>query len=240
MNRFDFIAALLALLLAPALAANGQAAPAPPQAPDAAKPRIQVSFLNSCHPAFTDSEDIHRALARLKERVAFTSDFVITRGVTTLSEEQARGARVTAEGSATRSPWVRIRRNFGEKAAIASVQYTFSVEGRSVGEILSLAPRDAHDVVEVLISSSVVGTPAQAIAADTPPERIRVERYGRSSLVLQRCGEDQTVYEPVFEEARQVFERYRSALGVKTLVPAELARLPRAKESKSPAGNLNK
>jgi len=63
MNRFDFIAALLALLLAPALAANGQAAPAPPQAPDAAKPRIQVSFLNSCHPAFTDSEDIHRAPA---------------------------------------------------------------------------------------------------------------------------------------------------------------------------------
>ncbi len=139
---------------------------------------------------------------------------------------------------------MRIRRSFPEKAAIASVQYTFSVEGRAVGEVLSLVPRvahdDAHDVVEVLISSSVVGTPVQALAADTPPERIRVERFGRGSLVLQRCGEDQTVYQPVFEEARQIFEHYRVALGVKTLVPAELARIPRPKESKSPPGNHNK
>ena len=239
MKRLPIQPALMVVLLGLALCAHGQAAPATPQSPEAAKPRIQVSFLNSCHPAFTDSEEIHRALARMKEHAAFTPDFEITRGVTTLSEEQLRavGANV---GTATRSPWVRIRRNFAEKSAIASVQYTFSVEGNSAGETLSLMPRDTHDVLEVLISSTVTGTPAQATAADTPPERIRVERYGRGSLVLQRCGEDQTVYEPVFEEARQIFVRYRTALGIKTLVPAELARLPRPKESKSPAGNLNK
>ena len=237
--RFDFIPAGLGMLLMLALAAHGQVTPVSPKAPEEAKPKIQVSFLNSCHPSFADSEEIHRALARLKEHAAFTADFEITRGVTTLTGEQAHTAGAYMV-SATRSPWVRIRRNFGEKSAIASVQYTFSQEGNSVGETLSLAPRDTHDMLEVLISSSVAGTPAQAVAADTPPERIRVERFGRGSLVLQRCGEDQTVYQPVFEEARQIFEHYRVALGVKTVVPAELARIPRPKESKSPPGNHNK
>ena len=195
------------------------------------KTKIQVNFLNPCHPAAADAEEMGRALARLKERPRFSSDFEISRGVTTLTEAEARAAGVSS-GSGP-SSWVRIRHEFPEKAPLSDAQYTLSIEGAGAGESLALHLRDSREVLQVLISDAVTGSAAQAVQVNTPPERIRVERFGKSSIVLARCaGIDQSAYEPVFQAAGDILEKYRAAMGIKSIVPAELVRLPGVKESK--------
>jgi len=84
----------------------------------------------------------------------------------------------------------------------------------------------------------VTGSPTQVAQADTPPDRIRIERFGKASIVLARCnGIDQSAYEPLFDAARGVLEKYRVAMAVKTVVPAEFAHLPGRKESKTRPAN---
>jgi hypothetical protein len=117
---------------------------------------------------------------------------------------------------------------------LTDAQYSLSAEGSSASEVLALHLRDTREVLQILISDSVTGNPSQVAKADTPPDRIRIERFGKASIVLARCaGVDQSAYEPLFEAARGVFERYRAAMAVKSVAPAELARLPGRKESKA-------
>jgi hypothetical protein len=73
------------------------------------------------------------------------------------------------------------------------------------------------------------------VAANTPASRIRLERFGKSSIALARCGAsengpvpDQSAYEPLFHSASQVLTDYRGLLGVKRTVPGELAQIPGA------------
>jgi len=227
---------LLYGLLVP-LATAQEAKPAEPQ------PKIQVNFLNSCRPAQAELEEMGRALARVKDRPAFAADFEISRGVTTLSEAEARATGVPAGSGATPSAWVRIRKEFPEKAVLTNAQYSLSVDGDSTGEVLALHLRDSSagegkDVLQILISDAVKGTPEQVVKADTPPDRIRVERFGKASIVLARCGSvDQAAYEPMFLLADGIFQKYRAAMAVKRVVPAELAHLPRRKESKAAVAN---
>ena len=209
-----------------------------PSAEGASQPKIQVNFLNSCRPAQGDVEEIAFVLAKLKERPSFNQDFEISRGRTTLSEAEARAAGAPAGIGQLSSLWVRIRHEFPEKALLSEAQYSLSMEGDSTSEILALHLRDNHEVMQVLISSSVAGTPAQVVQLDTPPDRVRLERFGKGSIVLARCGAvDQSAYESLFTSAREILERYRAAMAVKTVVPAEMDRLSKVKESKSQSGN---
>jgi hypothetical protein len=224
-------ATALVLFLPAALRAQETPSAAGSAKSNPSKTKIQVNFLNPCHPAAPDVEEMTRALERFKERPKFTSDFEISRGVTTLSESEARAAGVSAGGGP--SSWVRIRHEFPEKAALSDAQYTLSIEGGGAAESLVLHSRESKDVMQVLISDSVAGSATQALQVDTPPERIRVERFGKSSIVLARCaGMDQAAYEPVFQMAGDILEKYRAAMSVKAIVPGELARLPGGKESK--------
>ncbi len=88
------------------------------------------------------------------------------------------------------------------------------------------------------------------VAANTPASRIRLERFGKSSIALARCmasengpPPDQSAYEPLFRSASEVLANYRSLLGVRHTVPAELAQIPRAEteaakpKSAKPAAN---
>lgn len=230
---------LLTSLLATSLTslALAQEAPAAPQTPSP-QTKIQVNFLNSCHPAQAELEEMRRALARVKDRPAFSADFEISRGVTTLNEAEARAAGAPAGSVATPSAWVRIRKESPEKAVLTDAQYSLSAEGSSSSEVLALHLRDTREVLQILISDSVTGSPSQVAKADTPPDRIRIERFGKASIVLARCnGVDQAAYEPLFEAARGVLERYRMAMAIKTVVPAEFARLPGHKESKTHPAN---
>ena len=127
---------------------------------------------------------------------------------------------------------MRIQREFPDKAPLTDVQYSLSVEAGEASESLALHLRDSREVLQILISDAVKGSAAEAVKADTPPERIRIERFGKASIVLARCGGiDQSAYEPLFQTAGEILQKYRTAMAVKTVVPAELARLPAAKES---------
>ena len=70
------------------------------------------------------------------------------------------------------------------------------------------------------------------LSTSTPVSRVKLERFGKSSVVLARCsGEegspatDQSAYEPIFHAASSIMERYRDALGARKMVPGELVRL---------------
>lgn len=235
------------VVLGGSLAAQGQqAAPAkaaPVQAPltqgtPAPKTKIQVSFLNTCNPPQADLDEMARALARVKERPSFSSDFEVSRGITTLTDAEARAAGVPEGTGTTPSSWVRIRREFPEKAVLTDVQYSLSVDGDATSEVLAMHLRDSREVLQILISDSVTGTPEQVLKVNTPPDRIRIERFGKSSIVLARCAAvDQSGYATIFNSASEVLEKYRAAMAVASVIPAELARLPKAKESKSAIGN---
>jgi hypothetical protein len=98
--------------------------------------------------------------------------------------------------------------------------------------------RESKDVLQVALEDRVSAgaNAATVLAADTPVSHVRVERFGKSSLVLARCpSADQTSYEPLFRAASQIMASYRARLGVKQLVPAELARLSSGNGGRRPA-----
>jgi hypothetical protein len=220
------------VLCCASLVANARAQPA--TSPTVSQPKIQVNFLNICRPAPADVEEMSKALARVKDKPMFSSDFEISRGHTTLNEAEARAAGAAGGVGTTPSSWVRIRKEFPEKAVLADAQYSLSVEGSSASEVLALHMRDNKEVLQILISDSVTGTASEVVKVATPPDRIRIERFGKSSIVLARCGDiDQSAYEPLFETAGGILQNYRVAMAVKRVVPAELAQLPGLKESKA-------
>ncbi len=241
--------ALLAAVLPAGGAVLAQTPAAEAGAQTGTQPKIQVNFLNSCRPAKGDLEEMGRVLARAKERPKFAADFEIARGITTLTEAQSEAVaealtenRARATGAASKaaapSSWVRIRKEFPENALLTDAQYSLSVEGKSVSETLALHLRESKEVLEILISDSVDGSAAEVVKVNTPPERIRIERYGKASIVLARCGTiDQSAYESLFQAADGILEQYRAAMAVRTVVPAELERLPRVKESKAAGTN---
>ncbi len=72
------------------------------------------------------------------------------------------------------------------------------------------------------------------LATDTPPSRIKLERFGKSSIVLARCqgdpasgqpAPDQSAYDPLFRSGASIMNAYRGLLGVRQIVPEELARM---------------
>jgi hypothetical protein len=101
-------------------------------------------------------------------------------------------------------------------------------------ETLVLRVRDPKELMQVSIedSASTVTSAAAMLSTSTPVSRVRLERFGKSSVALSRCsGEegspatDQTAYEPIFRAASSIMERYRDALGARKMVPEELARM---------------
>ena len=86
--------------------------------------------------------------------------------------------------------WVRIRREFGVQAIFSTAQYSFSSDGKTMSETLTFRVRDPKDLMQVTIedSATAVTTPAAMLGTNTPVGRIRLERYGKSSIVLAGCG----------------------------------------------------
>ena len=101
-------------------------------------------------------------------------------------------------------------------------------------ETLVLRVRDPKDLMQISIedSASAVTAAASMLASSTPVSRVKLERFGKASVVLARCSgaegnpaTDQSAYEPIFRAASSIMERYRDALGARKMVPQELARL---------------
>jgi hypothetical protein len=141
-------------------------------------------------------------------------------------------------GPASAANWVRIRREFPASALFSNVQYSFSVDATNMVETLVLRVREAKDLMQVSIedSASAVTSAAAMLTSNTPVSRVKLERFGKTSVVLARCpggdgnpAANQSAFEPIFQAASSVMSHYRDALGARRMVPHELERLGAAK-----------
>jgi hypothetical protein len=213
----------------------------------AQEPPVKVNVLNVCTPSPEDQKEIAAALARIPKQPAFSADFEIARGRSSLGEtpeflKAATGAQI--QGDSSVASFVRMRREFTPQSAFSTVQYSFSDDGKTMVETLVLHVRDPKDLVMVSVedSASSVTSPATMLASATPASRIKLERFGKSSVVLARCSSseagpppDQTAYEPLFSSASTILTNYRGLLHVRSLVPEELARTAGTAKKPTPA-----
>ena len=178
---------------------------------------MRVTVLNVCSLSDADARTMLTALERIPLRPAFSPDFEIARGITTV------------EGG--RSRWVRERHEFVSGVGFSSAQYTISMDAAPSGsdalaDTLVLRPSDPKEIVQISIESAVTtGKPAEVLGAQAAASRIRLERAGATSIVLARCADhDQSAREPVFSAASRVLNAYRTAFHAADVMAAELAR----------------
>lgn len=205
--------------------------------PQSNQPQVKVNMLNVCSPSAEEQKEIGAALARVPKEPLFGSDFEVSRGVSTLSDMPSflsAGQSTHAAGEPSVAKYVRIRREFAVQALFARVQYSFSNDGQNMVETLVLHVRDPKDLIQVSIedSASSVTSSEAMLGSNSPASRIRLERFGKSSVALARClaaeggpAPDQSAYEPLFRGASEVLANYRNRLGVKIVVPEELAKI---------------
>ncbi len=204
-------------------------------------------MLNVCTPSTEEQKEIASALAKIPKQPLFDADFEVSRGRSTLSEmptmlEAGQAGHVAGEPSV--ASYVRVRREFSVQAMFSSVQYSFSNDGINMIETLVLRVRDPKDLMQVSLedSASSVTSSAAMLGANTPVMRMRLERFGKSSIALARCQDtalgpapNQSVYEPLFHSASEVLTNYRNLLGVKKIVPEELSKMSTQAQPTSPA-----
>jgi hypothetical protein len=210
---------------------------APAEAPSSQQPQVKVNMLNVCTPSAEEEKEIAAALARVPKQPLFGSDFEVSRGRSTLTDmpaflEAGQPGHVAGEPSV--ASYVRIRREFSVQAMFSSVQYSFSNDGVSMIETMVLHVRDPKDLIEVSLedSASAVASSQAMLISNTPVSRVRLERFGKASIALARCqasaagpAPDQSAYEPLFRSASDLMADYRALLGVKAVVPEELAKI---------------
>jgi hypothetical protein len=208
--------------------------------PQSSQPQVKVNMLNVCTPSAEEQKEIAAALARVPKQPLFSADFEISHGRSTLSEppnflQPGSGTHVSDDPSV--AVYVRIRHEFSVQALFSTVQYSFSNDGQNMVETLVLHVRDPKDLIQVSMedSASAISSPETMVAANTPASRIRLERFGKSSIALARCSgtengpvPDQSAYEPLFRSASEVLTNYRKLLAAEHTVSAELAQIPGA------------
>lgn len=225
------------------------AAQQPPGNPPAAQPQVKVNVLNVCTPSADEQKEIAAALARIPKQPLFAPDFEVSRGRSTLTDMPGflkPGNNAQLSGEASVATYVRIRHEFSVQALFSRVQYSFSNDGQNMIETLVLYVRDPKDLIQVSLedNAAAVTTPAAMLEANSPASRIRLERFGKSSVALARCPAteagtaiDQSAYEPLFHSASEVLTNYRNLLGVKRTVPEELAKVDGNAKPGTPKSN---
>jgi hypothetical protein len=216
------------------------------------QPQVKVNMLNVCSPSPEEQQEIASALARVPKQPLFGADFEIDRGRSSLEVgpgflQPGSGSQLSSDPGV--SNWVRIRREFSVQALFSTVQYSFSNDPKNMVETLVFRVRDPKDLMQVSIEdgASAVTSPATMLSTSTPASRIKLERFGKASVVLARClgseagpAPDQSAYEPLFQSASAVLTNYRGLLGARTTVPEELGRLGGVTEAKPKPPSLNK
>jgi hypothetical protein len=205
----------IAILLAGTAYAQQQEQQQPsPAAQPGNKPQVKINVINVCAPGKDDQDVINAALAAVPVKPAFSADFEISRGHTTLQD-------------APDAKFVRLRRDFVAESPLMTAQYSISTDSRNTTELLVLRMRDPKEFHEIAIEDRVsagAATPMTVLSADTPASRVRIERLGKSSAGLTRCQEiDQGAYEPVFRRASEIMAQYRAALGLRTAFRSDIA-----------------
>lgn len=201
------------------------------------KPQVKVHTLNVCTPSADEQQEIASALARIPKRPSFSQDFEVDRGRSVL-DQNASPLPIANTGSAPDeeaiADFVRLRRDLAGSGTFSNVQYSFSRDSKQMVETLVFRVRDPKDLLQVSIedSASSVTSASTMVGSSTAASRIKLERFGKSSVVLARCSgtsdspaPDQGKYEPLFASATVAMTDYRAIFGAKTLVPEELARI---------------
>jgi hypothetical protein len=221
----------LAAVLLLTLLALGQTTSTPSkQDKNAETPQVKINYLNVCAPSGDEQHVLENALSSLPSKPAFSPEFEVARGRSTMPEEGPGAVQTSGQSTATPplSTWVRIRKEFAT-GALSNVQYTFSKDEKGMTETLVFRMKSParNQPMQVSIQDALAApTATQALAADTAPDRIRVERFGAGSVVLARCPQaDQKQYEQFFTRAKSVMSAYRKLLGVAATVPGDLARI---------------
>jgi hypothetical protein len=213
------------------------------------QPQVKLNVLNVCAPSADDQQQIASALQRIPLTASFTQDFEIDRGRSLLDQgadllklgQLGQNAQMSSDPGT--SDWVRVRREFPAPGTFATVQYSFSKDSKSLVETLVFRVRDPKDLLLVAIedTASAVTSAANMLTTNTPATRIKLERFGKPSIVLARClgtedgpPPDQSAYEPLFRTATAIAANYRDLLNVRHTVPEELARVGAMKEKRSP------
>jgi hypothetical protein len=209
------------------------------------QPQVKVNMLNVCSPSPEEQQEIASALARIPKQPLFSPDFEVDRGRSTLEERPdflKAGASAQFSSDSGTADWVRIRREFSVQSLFSTVQYSFSHDPKNMVETLIFHVRDPKDLMQVAIedNASAVTTPATMLSTSTPASRIKLERFGKSSVVLARCPgtegnppPDQSAYEPLFQSATAIVTNYRNLLAARNTVPAELARVSAVEGTKA-------
>jgi hypothetical protein len=221
---------ILVVWLGVACLAAGQQPPSQPQ--------VKLNMLNVCSPSPQDQQEISSALNQIPKKPAFGPDFEVDRGRSTLEQSpdflQAGANAKMSSDTGGSAAWVRIRHEFPGQALFSTVQYSFSKDPRTMVETLVLRVRDPKDLLEVAIEdgASAVTSPQSMLSTNTPATRIKLERFGKSSVVLARCPgteatppPDQSAYEPLFQSASTIMGIYRQALNAASVVSQELTRV---------------
>ncbi len=213
----------------------------------AQQPPVKVNVINVCAPSADQQKELSAALTRVPGNPAFSKDYEVARGHSTLDPSTSiPGMESLPPGAVSAADWVRVRREFPGGTLFSNVQYSFSVDATNMVETLVLRVRDPKDLMQVSIedSASTVASAAAMLSTSTPVSRVKLERFGKPSVVLARCtgGEgtpstDQSAYEPIFRAASSIMEHYRDALGARKMVPQELARLGVGSTAKAGAGS---
>jgi hypothetical protein len=207
------------------------------QTPTSQQPQVKVNVLNVCTPSLDEQKEIASALSGIPRKPSFSADFEVDRGRSLLDPganplAMANATTVPTETSAT-ADFVRIRHDLSG-GTYSNVQYSFSRDEHQMVETLVFRVRDPKDLMQVSIEDSASSvTPAAAmLSATTPASRIKLERFGKSSVVLARCqataegkAPDQSAYEPLFNSASSLMSGYRDLLGARRLIPEELMRI---------------
>jgi len=216
----------------------------------AQQPQVKVNVLNVCTPSADEQQQIASALTKIPRHPAFSDDFEVDRGRSVLDQNASPllANAVTTPADSAVADFVRLRRDISGSGPYSNVQYSFSRDSKQMVETLVFRVGDAKDLLQVSIedSASSVTSASAMLGSSTPASRIKLERFGKSSVVLARCsglGEgpapDQSKYEPLFASASSVLADYRALFGVKTLVPGELARIASVSAAKRPAKQSN-
>jgi hypothetical protein len=207
-------------------------------------PPVKVNVINVCTPSADEQKELTSALAKVPAKLTFASDYEVARGHSTLDQSTAiPGMQPLPPGASSSADWVRVRREFPASAPFTNAQYSFSVDSKNMIETVVLRLREQKDLMQISIedSASSVASPAAMLSTNTPVSRIKLERFGKPSVVLARCAgaegpaTDQTAYEPIFKAASSIMSHYRDELGVRRMVPQELARLGWGTTSKAGA-----
>ncbi len=200
----------------------------------AQQPPVKVNVINVCTPSADEQKELTAALARVPAKLTFASDYEVSRGHSTLDPSTPiPGMQPMPAGTSSSADWVRVRREFPNSDAFTNAQYSFSVDPQNMVETLVLRLREPKDLLQISIedNASKVTSPAAMLSTNTPVSRVKLERFGKPSVVLARCGgaegpaTDQSAYAPIFNTASAIMSRYRDGLGVRRMVPQELARL---------------